>query len=54
MYYMVRGLAFVHGKKRNTNSYPLSRQVFGFIDYAALKRATPHVFEKIVAIRGGE
>jgi len=51
---MVRGLAFTLGKKRNTNSYPLSRQVFGFIHSAALKWATPHVFEKIVATRGGE
>jgi len=53
MYYM-EGLAFTLGKKRNTNSYPLSRQVFGFIHSAALKWATPHVFEKIVATRGGE
>jgi len=51
---MVRGLAFAHGKKRNTNSYPVSRQVFGFIDYAALNWATPHALEKIVATRGGE
>jgi len=51
---MVRGLAFTLGKKRNTNSYPLSRQVFGFIHSAELKWATPHVFEKIVATRGGE
>jgi len=54
MYYMVRGLAFAHGKKRNTNSYPLSRQVFGFIHSTAMKWVTPHAFEKIVATRGGE
>jgi len=51
---MVRGLAFAHGKKRNTNSYPLSRQVFGFIHSTAMKWVTPHAFEKIVATRGGE
>jgi len=51
---MVRGLAFTLGKKRNTNSYPLSRQVFGFMQTTAMKWATPHVFEKIVATRGGE
>ena len=38
---MVRGLAFTLGKKRNTNSYPLSTQVFEFIHSTAMKWATP-------------
>jgi len=50
----MRGLAFVLGKKSNTNSYPLSRAVFGFIHSTALKWFPPHVIQKIVAARGGE
>jgi len=54
MYYMVRGLAFALGKKRNTNSYPLSRSLELKYNPTAMKWLTPHVFEKIVAARGGE
>jgi len=50
----MRGLAFVLGKKSNTNSYPLSRGLELKYNLTVMKWLTPHVFQKIVAARGGE